>query len=97
MATKGQVIADFHNLSPDEQREVATAVRALPDPSTKIAGALWIIIVSALVVVLIGGGLLLYILVNNGKSTEVILPLVTASLTALVGLLAPSPVTQGNR
>ena len=52
---------------------------------------------SALVVVLIGGGLFLYILVNNGKSTEVILPLVTASLTALVGLLAPSPVTQGNR
>lgn len=73
----------------------AQLVRSLPDPSQSVAGTLWLMIVGALIVVLIGGVGLLYLLTNNGKPTDVILPIVTSSLTALVGLLAPSPVAGG--
>jgi hypothetical protein len=51
--------------------------------------------VGAFVVALIGGGVALVLLVNWGKPTEVIVPLVTASLGVLAGLLAPSPVGSG--
>lgn len=86
------VVDSAKNLSAAQQAQL---VRSLPNPSQSVAGTLWLMIVGALIVLLIGGVGLLYLLTDNGKSTDVILPIVTSSLTALVGLLAPSPVAGG--
>jgi hypothetical protein len=109
MADTQQVVREFLDLSAEEKREAKEALeragelapQAIPlppegGPSTGVASALWVIVVSAFVIVLVGGGWLLYDMSKNEQDTSVILPIITTVLGALVGLMAPSPV-QGKK
>jgi hypothetical protein len=109
MADTQQVVREFLDLSAEEKREAKEALeragelapKAIPPPaeggpSTGVASALWVIVVSAFVIVLVGGGWLLYDMSKNEQDTSVILPIITTVLGALVGLMAPSPV-QGRK
>jgi uncharacterized integral membrane protein len=90
MEPEAQAVANqFQGLTAAQQKQV---VRSLADPGQSTANTLWLMIVGGLIVLLLGGVGLLYLQIDNGKDTSVILPLVTAALTAIVGLLAPSPV-----
>jgi hypothetical protein len=92
MAVAGDVLQTYAELPPAEQEKVQRAVQSLPPAPSKYVGPLWLIVVSAFVVVLLGGTFILYDLIKGDDSTEVIVPIVTAALGVLAGLLAPSPV-----
>jgi hypothetical protein len=94
MATAEDVVSSWEALPDDEKLKAnaAIAVRPLPQAPTGVVGTLWIMVVGTLCIVLIAGGVGLYFLSRDNISTEVLLPIVTSALTALVGLLAPSPV-----
>ena len=94
MVTANELMGAFADLPQEEQQKVAQAIRALPAPPEKFVGWLWLIVVVSLALVLVGGMWLLYSLVQGSKDTAVIVPLVTGALGAVVGLLAPSPVSK---
>ena len=87
-----QAYADLPDPEKEKVNKVVSGLPALPAPPSPYIGPLWILVVLAFVIVLIGGTWLLYDLIQDGKATEVIVPIVTASLGVLAGLLAPSPV-----
>lgn len=94
MATSTEVLAAYKELPEEDQKEAAAAIsasRPLPDPPAAVVGPLWLIAVSAFALVFVGGTLGLFILIANDDETEVVVPLVTAALGVLAGLLAPSP------
>jgi hypothetical protein len=94
--TSTDVLETFKQLPEDEKEVAAAAIaasRPLPPPPEKVVGPLWLIAVSAFAIVLVGGTLGLFLLIADDKETEVIVPLVTAALGVLAGLLAPSPAT----
>lgn len=93
MDTAAKVVDAFQGLSEAEQRLAAQTISALPTPEGPVVAKLWLIVVGSFAVVLVGGLLLVFLLVQDGKSTEVVAPLVTAALGVLAGLLAPSPMT----
>lgn len=93
MATAGEVIEEYSALSEGEREKVNAVVRGLPPAPSKYVGPLWVIIVLAFAAVMVGGGYLLFLLIQDGDSTEVLVPIVTAALGVLAGLLAPSPAT----
>lgn len=96
MATTAETLQSFEQLTPNEQKEVATriaqvAVRALGDPSAAAVNHLWYIVVGTFSVMILGGLAALVVLVFTGKPTDVIAPLVTLGAGVLGGLLAPNP------
>lgn len=97
MATASEFMGAFVDLPQEEQEKVAQAIRALPDPPERFVGWLWLIVVVSLALVLVGGLWLLYSLVQDSKDTAVIVPLVTGALGAVIGLLAPSPMSKSGR
>ena len=98
MANSTDVLATYKELPEDDKKEVAGAIaasRPLPEPPKNVVGPLWLIAVSAFAIVFVGGTLGLFLLIADDKETEVIVPLVTAALGVLAGLLAPSPAGGG--
>lgn len=97
MATQQEVVQGFSELSTTEKAQALEAIKTqvLPPPPASVTGALWLIAVGTFAFVLAGGLILIFILVYRSKSTEVIVPIVTAALGVLAGLLAPSPATSG--
>ena len=94
MTSSTEVLAAFKELPEEDKKEAAAAIsaaRPLPDPPAAVVGRLWLIAVSAFAIVFVGGTLGLFLLITNDKETEVVVPLVTAALGVLAGLLAPSP------
>ena len=85
------VLTGFNDLSPSEKDEVRRQISVLPVPSRNFLGAVWIILMMTLALVVLGGGWLVFLLVDNGKDSEVIVGFVSAALGGLIGLLAPSP------
>lgn len=99
MANADDLIAAFQQLPAAEQAKAGVAiqqVQSLPAPPTTIVAVLWVMVVGAFVLLLVGGTIGLFILIDGGKSTEVVYPLVSAALGVLAGLLAPSPIQGGN-
>lgn len=92
METAGDFLDALTELPPKEQEKVQSAVRALPNLPKPYVGPVWLIVVLSFATVLVGGSFLLYILVQDAKPTEVLVPIVTAALGVFAGLLAPSPV-----
>ena len=92
MKTASEVIDAYAALPQKEQHEAARAIRALPTPEGPVVAKLWLIVVGSFAIVLVGGLFLVYLLVQDGKSTEVVAPIVTAAIGVLAGLLAPSPI-----
>lgn len=97
VATQQEVVQGFSELSTTEKAQALEAIKTqvLPPPPASVTGALWLIAVGTFAFVLAGGLILIFILVYRSKSTEVIVPIVTAALGVLAGLLAPSPATSG--
>src|SRR6478752_4717391 len=96
MATTAETLQAFDQLTPNEQKEVATriaqiAVRSLGDPSAATTNRLWYIVVGTFSALILGGLAALVVLVWTGKPTAVIAPLVTLGAGVLGGLLAPNP------
>jgi hypothetical protein len=89
-----QMVQTLTKLAPDEQARMLDVLTALvpPPPGSKANVRIWYIIVFALSFALVGGMVMLFVLIMASKPTEVIVPLVTAGLGAIVGLLAPSPM-----
>jgi ABC-type phosphate transport system permease subunit len=77
--------------TPADAQEPAGAVGPLP---AGFVGPLWLIIVSGLVVFALGNALAVYLLLASGKDPKDVVPLVTAVVGVLAGLLAPSPVAR---
>jgi flagellar basal body-associated protein FliL len=88
------VIAGFNNLSQSAKDEARRQIAGLPIPSRNFLGAVWIILMITLALVVLGGGWLVFLLVDNGKDSEVTVGFVSAALGALIGLLAPSPAAR---
>jgi predicted permease len=61
-------------------------------PPQSLVGPIWLIIVVAFVILLVGGFGGVAFMTYIGKDPKDILPVVTAALGVLAGLLAPSPV-----
>jgi hypothetical protein len=88
----------FNALSVPEKRDVAEhAVQSLPSASGPIVNVLWLIIVSSFALLLVGGATAVVYMTVNAKDPKDLLPLVTAALGVLAGLLAPSPARQSIR
>lgn len=94
MDTAGQFLEAYAELPEAEQAKVQTTVRALPELPKSYVGPVWLIVVLSFAIVFVGGGFLIYSLVQDSKATEVLVPIVTAALGVLAGLLAPSPVSK---
>ena len=86
------VLQAYADLPDAEKETVNRAIGALPTPPAKYVGPLWLIVVLGFVVLLLVGTWMLYDLIQSDDSTDVIVPIVTAALGVLAGLLAPSPV-----
>ncbi len=99
MAQAAELMAAYEELPEDEKKKAAAAIaasRPLPDPPQNLVGPIWLMTVGAFVALLLVGTILMFVLVLDGKSTEVIGPLVTGALGVLAGLLAPSPVANSD-
>jgi hypothetical protein len=100
MPSSAEVLADFKKLPENEKKEAVAAIAAagpLAPPPEKFVGPLWLIAVGAFALVFVGGTLGLFLLIANDEKTEVVVPLVTAALGVLAGLLAPSPTPGGGK
>ena len=93
MATLSSIATDIASL-PDEERQQLYKVVGVGPPPAAWIGPIWVIVVLAFAGVLLGGGFLVYLLVQDGKATDALLPIVTAAVGVLAGILAPSPVSQ---
>jgi len=80
-------------LSLDDKKQVADyAVQSLPQPTQPAVDKLWLLVVWTFAILLIGGASAVVLMTILGKDPKDLLPLVTAALGVLAGLLAPSPV-----
>jgi hypothetical protein len=96
MQTAGELLEAFTTLPEKEQEKAAGVISVgIGPPPPAYVGPIWGIVVVTFAVVLVGGLWILYSLVQDAKSTEVIVPIVTAAVGVLAGLLAPSPVAGG--
>lgn len=77
-----------------QQTQLLRSLGALGPAPPQFAGLLWLIVVSAFVVFTLGSALAIYLLLASGKDPKDFIPLVTAVLGVLAGLLAPSPVVK---
>jgi hypothetical protein len=75
--------------APADVQEPAGTIGPLP---VGFVGPLWLIIVGGLVVFLLGSALAIYLLLASGRDPKEVVPLVTAVIGVLAGLLVPSPV-----
>jgi hypothetical protein len=92
-AAAQNMLNSFDALPENEKKEVATqiVVRAIGDPSRRATDNIWYIVVLTFAILVIGGLIAVFVLLLDGKSTDVITPLVTLGVGVLGGLLAPSP------
>jgi hypothetical protein len=89
-----QVVQTYESLSDSERAEFRANVGvSLPAPTPPAANVLWVLVIVILGIVAIGGGLLAFSLIKDGKNAEAIVGFVSAALGAIIGLLAPSPVS----
>ena len=79
---------------PDGQKQAVAeyAVQALGKPSTAVVDYLWRLVVWTFAILLVGGAAAVVAMTVFGRDPKDLLPLVTAALGVLAGLLAPSPV-----
>jgi hypothetical protein len=90
------LLANNQGKSPQEQAEIVAA--AIPPPSTKVAGWLWLVLVVTLgiVVVLSAAGVIWTVVRNDiTKTPDVIVTVFTTSLAGLLGLFVKTPDTSG--
>jgi hypothetical protein len=93
MTTAKDVLSLVADLPDNEQQAVKSMIGLGPPPPSE-AGPLWLITVGSFAVLLVGGGASIVALILTGKDTKDLLPLVTAAVGVLAGLLAPSPATR---
>jgi hypothetical protein len=89
MTTAQDVVQAFNILAQAEKTQAATQIQEvvpLPPPTEGVAGTLWIMVVGALVFGFAGGLVAIFVLIEDGKSTDVIVLIVTTVL----GLLGAS-------
>jgi hypothetical protein len=80
---------------PDPRTAVPEVGRiGLGQPPPQVTGTLWVIVVSTFAILLLGAGVAVYALTAAGKDPKDFVPLATAAIGVLAGLLAPSPVAQ---
>jgi hypothetical protein len=90
MPTAATVLSDFAALPADEKANVAAVISLGPPPPIYV-GPLWIMVVGGFILLLLGSAWAVYHLVVTGKDPKDVVPIVTAALGVLAGLLAPSP------
>jgi hypothetical protein len=90
----GHVLSLLSQL-PDDQQQIVRNVIGLGPPPQAVVGPLWLLVVGAFVVLLVGGAGAVVALNLTSHDTKDLLPLVTAAVGVLAGLLAPSPVAKG--
>lgn len=92
------VAASSLALKPEEQ-QLPKGRAGLGPPDGWASSLIWLIIVTALVVMLLGGGVVIFLMEVRTPpvDSKVIVGLVTTALGALIGLIAPSPVTSRGR
>jgi len=83
-------IESTHPAVDTQQNEVGV----IGSPPIQLVGALWLIIVCGLVAFVLGGALAMYVLLASGKDPKEVVPLITAVIGVLAGLLVPSPVAK---
>ncbi|GEM_PF-2776811 len=89
-----EIIKLYDALDEKEKEEVRKQIRAIPDPSKKVAGALWIIVVSCFSFALLGGIVLTFFLITGDHPTDVFVPIVTTILGALAGFFAQTKTAE---
>ena len=95
MATLAQVQSDFQALDTDDQREFLLMQR-LPNPTQRAADNVWMLVLVILGIVVVGGGFLVFQLIVDDKDASVVVGFVSAALGAIIGLIAPSPLSGSN-
>jgi hypothetical protein len=93
MATLEEVRLQVATLSPSELQEL---VSVLPPPTGAQLGRLWYLLISVLSVGAVLAGVAAYNIYNGPTPMNgaVFLAITTTIVGGLIGLLAPSPVTQ---
>jgi hypothetical protein len=92
--SKEEVLAQMKTLSAQDQIAVAQ-VLGLGPPPPQYVGTLWFVIVGAFAIAFVGGLAAIVGMGVHGTDPKNVVPIVTASLGVLAGLLAPSPVGKG--
>lgn len=87
-------VQQYEDLNETEQAEFRANV-GFPPPTGSGLNVVWIMVIAILGLVALGGGLLVYFLIQDDKDAEAIVAFASAALGALVGLIAPSPVSPG--
>lgn len=95
MATASTVASEIATLT-EEEREKLYKVVGLGPPPPVWVGPIWLIVVVAFATAVVGGGFLVYLLILGDKETADLLPIITAAVGVLAGILAPSPVASSN-
>jgi hypothetical protein len=81
------VIADYNELSPDQQEQVQKSV--FPGPSPRVANGLWVVVFATLAGVIFVGGA--FAIKTSGSDETALYGFVGIALGAVAGLLAPGP------
>ncbi len=90
---KRAAAAALNMLPQDQQQQLASSV--LGNPSPKVQGALWLIVIITISAAIFVFGVLSFVLVVSGKGAEGPLALAATALGGIVGLLASTPGRRG--
>ena len=92
MATRDDVIQTYKTLSADDQAAVRSQL--LPPPPEKALGEIWRLLLVGLFVVALLAGVAAFILyAKENAAAGAFLAVTTTVVGALIGLIAPSPVS----
>jgi hypothetical protein len=67
--------------------------KSVGPPTGAALNVVWYIVLITLAVVIVGGMLIIWSLTREGNSAEVFVGFVGAALGALIGLIAPTPLS----
>lgn len=94
MAARDDVVQQYHALSEDDQAAVRSQI--LPPPPAKSLGEIWKLLLGGLFAVAVLAGLAAFILyARDNAAAGAFLAVTTTVVGALIGLIAPSPVSAG--
>lgn len=92
MATRDDVVESFNTLSPADKAAVRRTV--LNQPGGKALGDIWRLLLSGLFLLAVAAGVAAFFLYWNGnEAAGAFIAISTTVVGALIGLIAPSPVS----
>ena len=92
MATRDDVVQSYQALSAEDQAAVRSQL--LPPPPEKALGDIWKLLLSGLLGVAFLAGLAVFVLyAKDNAAAGAFLAVTTTVVGALIGLIAPSPVS----